>query len=153
MIANLWMGYDDIARASTDPDENGEGGHESYKALGDPSVREIFREDVDGPRTYELWSLYYEVDDGVELLQIRNGLNADFPGNLRTIGAWWTATGGQVMNVAGTNPQFPLHTRILEFMPDLTDEDGLPIGRPATMSDVKPRPNLGLGQASRDFTP
>ncbi len=148
MIANLWMGFDDRAQSTANPSRNQDGdlvgGHESFRQLGDPSVRNIFRhDDPPGPRSYELWSLYYEVDSSQELLDIRNDLLADFPGQLRTIGAWEFDTGDQVFNPAGTQPLFPLHTSILEFIPDVDD-----IGtRPTVPSDV----NLGLGQIPRQF--
>ena len=142
VIANLWMGFDDRAQSKAkEVDEDGNLIHPVNRALGDPSVRDIFKHhNPSGPRTYELWSLYYEVEDGAELLQIRNDLNAEFPGQLRTIGAWWW-NGEQVMNPAGQQPLFPLHTSILEYMPDID-------GSPATeLTDV----NIGLGQSPRQF--
>ena len=99
---------------------------------------------------HELWSLYYDVVDGAELLQIRNDLNADFPGQLRTIGAWWWDSGLQVMNPAGVQPQFPINIpQTLEFMPEVWNGDEPPTFSPATvLTDV----NLGQGQAQRDFS-
>jgi len=143
MIVNLWMALDDRARPNANPQDEDGPGHSAFRALGDPSVRSIFRKDnPNGPRDYELWSLYYEVADGNDLRDIRNALNADFPGQIRTIGAWWW-DGSQVMNPGGQQPLFPLHTSILEYMPDIDD-----VGtRPTAPSDV----NLGLGQAPRQF--
>lgn len=144
MIVNLWMGFDDLAKGSAEPSGSDDPGHDAYQHLGDPSVRDIYRHhDEPGPRIYELWSLYYEVDSSQELLDIRNDLLADFSGQLRTIGAWQFEAGEQVLNSAGTQPLFPLHTSILEYIPDIDD-----IGtRPTVSSDV----NLGLGQATRQF--
>ena len=69
MIANLWMGFDDRAQSKAKtPDEDGNL-HPVNRGLGDPSVRDIFKHhSPNGQRTYELWSLYYEVEDGAELL-------------------------------------------------------------------------------------
>ena len=134
------MGFDDRAQSTAKaPDEDGIL-HPVNKGLGDPAVRDIFKKPDEGPRSYELWSLYYEIEDGAELLQIRNDLNAEFPGQVRTIGAWWW-DGSQVLNPGGTQPLFPLHTSVLEYMPDID-------GSPATeLTDV----NLGLGQSPRQF--
>lgn len=152
MVANLWMAFDDRAQPVANAVDANENSHKVFQALGDPSVRGIFRQhNPNGPRSYELWSLYYEVNDGIELLQTRNDLNAEFPGQLRTIGAWWFDTGAQVLNPAGTQPQFPLHATILEYIPDIVTHDsaGNEISRirPSVPSDV----NLGLGQTPREF--
>ena len=149
VIANLWMGFDDRARIlATTPDEKGNP-HWVNQAVGDVIVQDIFKmHDPNGPRTFKLWSLYYDVETEVELRDIRNDLNADFPGMLRTIGSWWW-NGEQVMNSAGTQPLFPLHTTILEYMPDVWNGDDPPTYSPATsLADV----NLGMGQATRNFT-
>lgn len=140
---NLWMGFDDRAQIAANP-QGDDVPSAAYRALGDPSVRSIFRQDNPaGPRSYELWSLYYEGDDQQDVLDIRNALLAEYPGQLRTIGAWWW-DGAQVLG-------FPLHARILEFIPDVViyDSDGNEMSRtrPITPSDV----NLGLGQAPRVF--
>lgn len=161
MIVNLWMGFDDRAQSDANPVE-GELPSVAYRALGDPVVRSLFRQDnPSGPRSYELWSLYYEVDTDQQVMDIRNDLNAEFPGQLRTIGAWWW-DGRQVGTeftfdidgvITGTtgDPTFPLHVRILEFIPDIVtyDNDGNETGRsrPLVVSDV----NLGAGQIERRF--
>ena len=161
MIVNLWMGFNDRARPNAEP--QGEApGHSAYRALGDPATRRIFRKDnPNGPRDYELWSLYYDVETEKELRDIRNDLNAEFPGQVRTVGAWhWDGRqvgqeftfneDGEITGVTG-NPMFPLHTRILEFIPDIVthDVDGNETSRvrPTAPSDV----NLGFGQAPRRF--
>ena len=195
MIFNLWMGYNDRASSSAKtPDEHGQFGA-GYDALGDVSVIDLFRiDDAPGPRTYELWSMYAEVEDEQGAVDVRNDLKAIYPGQLRTIGGWWYEDGAMVgtenvystrtvektwsvlnpdyqpdpeepdfddryvLRVTGDveeeyvsghtgDPLFPLHTRILEFMPDLVDEEGAPIGRPSDLSDV----NLGMGQVPRNF--
>lgn len=158
--ANLWMGFDDRA-------QSGANNSAVFRALGDPSVRDIFKHhNPSGPRSYELWSLYYEVETEQELRDIRNDLNAEFPGQVRTIGAfWWDGrqvgteweldeNGERVFHIEiddegqeeiiwHTTGQsiFPLHTSILEYMPDID-------GSPATeLTDV----NLGQGQTPRIF--
>ena len=143
MIVNLWMGFDDQAKSSAEPSGPDDPGHDSYQHLGDPIVRNIYRHHVDGPRTYELWSEFYEAETSNDVRDIRNDLLAGFPGQLRTIGSWWFETGQQVLNPAATQPLFPLHATILEYMPDVDD-----IGtRPTVVTDV----NLGLGQIPRQF--
>ncbi len=144
MIANLWMAFDDRARP-------GANAHEVFEHLGDPAVRGIFRKDnPSGPRDYELWSLYYEAETGQDVTKIRDKLTDAFPGQLRTIGAWWwdgREIGTEWEDEVGGNtvgiPIFPQHSNILEFIPDI-DEFGT---RPAVLSDV----NLGLGQTPRRF--
>lgn len=189
------MGYDDRAQSTAKtPDEDGNL-HPSTKFLGDFSVLELYREDSPpGPRTYELWSMYFDDVNTVEDAERkRNAILAMFPGQVRTVGGWWN-TGEQVgtehvystrtvtktwsilnpdyqpdpeepdfddrfvLSVTGEveeeyisgftgTPTFPLHTRILEYIPDLRDPDGLPIGRPTEVTDV----NLGMGQSTRSF--
>ena len=191
MIVNLWMGFDDRASSTAKtPDEFGQFGA-GYGALGDTITPSLFRtDDPAGPRTYELWSLYFEAADDAAVKQARNDLLAIYPGQLRTVGAWWYDDGRMVgtENVYSTrtvtktwsernpdyqpdplepnydpnyvnritgdveeeyvsghtgDPEFPLHVRILEFMPDVDD-----VGtRPTELSDV----NLGAGQAPRNF--
>lgn len=143
MIANLWMAFDDRAQRTANPQED-ELPSQAYRALGDPSVRSIFRQDAPaGPRSYELWSLYYELDDQQDVLDVRNDLLIEYPGQLRAIGAWWQD--GQQVN------GFPLHASILEFIPDIVtyDDDGNETSRtrPTEPSDV----NLGMGQIPRIF--
>jgi hypothetical protein len=195
MIFNLWMGFDDLAQSGGAEDS------ETFRHLGDPRVRQIYREDTDtsAPRIYTLWNLYYEnVNTDQEAVDIRNDINAEFPGQVRTIGGWWF-DGRQVgteftftevanpgynadvepvlipnpnhqpdpfqpgydpraeipnpiydpdltiieVGVTGT-PLFPLHTSILEYIPDVDD-----IGtRPTDPSDV----NLAAGQTPRRFS-
>ena len=151
MIANLWMGYRDLARGNSEENK-------AYKALGDPRVRSIFKLDVQGQRDYELWSLYYEVETEQELRDIRNDLNAEFPGQVRTIGAWWWdgRMVGQEFeydeegNITGTTgqPIFPLHTSILGYMPDVYD----PITETYSPATELADTNLGLGQQPRRFS-
>lgn len=147
MIFNLWMGFDDLAQSGGAEDSD------VFKQLGDPAARKVYRQDdsSNAPRVYELWNLYYTgVNSDQEAVDIRNDINAEFPGQVRTIGGWWF-DGRQVgtewtdndrLTVTGT-PLFPFHASILEYMPDIDD-----IGtRPTDPSDV----NLLAGQAPRRF--
>jgi len=161
MIVNLWMGFDDRAQSSANPQVDVPVSS-AYRALGDPLVRSIFRQDnPSGPRSYELWSLGYEAQSDQEVRDIRNDLVAEYPGQLRTIGAWWFDgrqvgteftfdIDGAITGVTGI-PIFPLHTSILEFIPDIVtyDVDGNETSRvrPTVPSDV----NLSMGQAERRF--
>ena len=159
MLANLWMGFDDRAQSlARETDEDGQLPPVN-RALGDPSVRAIFKlDDPPGPRTYELWSLYYEVETEGELRDIRNDLLAEYPGMLRTIGSWWWDgrmvgteftydEDGVITGVTG-QPIFPLHTSVLGYMPDVWNGDDPPTYSPAT---VVADTNLGMGQAVRRF--
>ena len=156
MIINLWMGFDDRAQSTAKtPDADGNA-HPSTKGLGEITTPSLFR--IDSPtglRNYELWSLYFEVDDVDGAVEARNSILAMFPGQVRTIGGWWF-DGSQVLDVDGTqttigDPVFPLHTRILEFIPDdvTYDQNGIELTRtrPLVPSDV----NLGQGQSERTF--
>ena len=163
MIANLWMGFDDRARPNLDPESESPSIRRTVQALNHSSTPGIFkRADPAGPRDYDLWSLYYDVE-GVEvlvndevigytspeLLQVRNDILDDFPGQVRTVGAWWFHTGDQVLNELGDNSLFSLHVDILEFMPDVDNGDDPPTYSPATsLTDV----NVNLGQVPRKFT-
>lgn len=91
MIVNLWMGFDDRARSDLqDPEAK-------QPPLNDPVTPGLFRtDDPVGPRTYELWSLYKEVETEQEVRDWRNDLNAEFPGQLRTIGSFWYDHGNMV---------------------------------------------------------
>lgn len=191
MILNLWMAFDDRAQSTAKtPDEFGQFS-DAFGQLGDPTVLTLYREDdAPGPRTYELWNMYYEAADDDAAVQIRNDLLAVYPGQLRTVGGWWYEEGNMVgtENIYDTRivektwsvlnpdyqpdplepnfddryvlritgdveetfvsghtgiPEFPLHTRILEFIPDVDD-----LGtRPTVVTDV----NLGMGQTLRNF--
>lgn len=196
MLLNLWMGFDDRAASTAKtPDEFGQFS-EAYRALGNVNSISLYRIDnPPGPRTYELWNLYADnIQDDQGALDVRNDLLAVYPGQLRTIGGWWTDDGRMVgtelvystrivtktwsvlnpdyqpdpdepdfddrfvLRVTGDVEEefisgstgdivFPLHTRILEFIPDLVDENGVPTGRPTDLTDV----NLIYGQAPRSF--
>jgi hypothetical protein len=92
------MAFDDRAQSTAKTqDEFGQFGA-GYDALGRPDTPSLFRTDLDGggPRSYELWSLYYEAADDDAVAQIRNDLNAIYPGQLRTTGAFWFDEGNQV---------------------------------------------------------
>ena len=94
---NLWMAFDDLAQATArTQDQDGRFGI-GHDALGQDITPSLFRtDDPGGARTYELWSLYYEAADDNAVVQIRNDLNAAYPGQLRTTGAFWFDEGNQV---------------------------------------------------------
>jgi hypothetical protein len=195
VIVNLWLGFDDRAQSTAKtPDADGNL-HPAVRGLGDIITPDLFRIDSPaGPRTYQLWSVYGDVANDQEAVELRNSYLAYFPGQLRTVGGWWFDDGRMVgtenvystrivtrtwsilnpayqpnpdlpnfddryvLRVTGDveeeyvsghtgDPLFPLHVRILEFMPDLYDSEGVLIGRPTNLSDV----NLGMGQAPRSF--
>ena len=126
MIVNLWMGFDDRAQSSAkEPDEFGQFS-DAYNSLGDKITPSLFKtDDPPGPRTYELWSLYYEAEDDNAVLQIRNDLNAVYPGQLRTVASFWYAEGNQV----GTENVYETHIEEQtwnELNPDYQPDPELP---------------------------
>jgi len=165
-LANLWMGFDDRTHpVIKEVDLEGDRIHPVNKGLGHLDTPGIFREDnPNGPRHYELWSLYYEVETEQDLRDIRNDLFAEFPGQVRTIGSWWMdgrmvgteweldQDGNRTGNTTG-NPIFPLHTRILEFIPDDSDGGDPPVlTRPTDITTAQNRDaNRNMGQADRRF--
>jgi len=155
------MGFDDRARGNAEDPEpdnpESEAQHHTFNDMPDESVRRIYRlYDPNGPRDFELWSLYYDVEatavgggfSSRELLQMRDSIALDFPGQTITVGAWWTDTGDQVLNQAGTQAQFTIDPLIIEFMPDVYPPDSDVGTRPTVPYDV----NLGYGHAPRDFS-
>ena len=90
-----------------------------------------------------------------------DNLVATYPNRVRIVGAWyWDGRqvgtqfvrdeDGNITGISGT-PTYPLHSRTIEFMPDIVerDEDGNEVSRvrPTDLSDV----NLLQGQQERHF--
>lgn len=126
---NVWVGVPDDRLAEwDDPD---------VQPVQDQTPRNLYRDDVQGPRTWTLRTVYVVDEPGWQgkLLQ-------GFP-TLRLLGAW--RQDGELV--------IPLHPRIMEFLPDdvTYDQDGNEVSRvrPTEMKDV----NLGMGWAHREWTP
>ena len=158
MTINVWLALRDDAQAlirarlSWDEETQGEYSgpitdrqHKLFKLMHDlETTQKLFRVDA-GARDWTIWNLYFDLPNNI-LLKVQNEIDAlivAFPNHIKIIGAWkWNGT--QI-------PAYPLHARILEFMPDIVtyDENGNETSRvrPTVPSDV----NLGLGQTPRQF--
>lgn len=100
--------------------------------------QELYRIDVDAGRSWWLWTVDFDFPGDI-LQKVKaeiDQLIIDYPNHIRVGGAWHWSDGRQVTG-------YPLHSRLIEFMPDIDD-----IGtRPLTLSDV----NLMQGQEERQF--
>ena len=124
-----------------------------FKRMHDRTrVQRLFRTDNVGGRTWTLWSIYLFYNINI-LSNVQNELDflvATYPNQLQIVGAWFM-DGRQVgtqwadeehLTTSGS-PIYPIHSRILEIMPDI-DEVGT---RPTEPSDI----NLLMGQSPRRF--
>lgn len=153
MIVNVWLALRDDAQALIKTrltwDEETQGEYTGpitdrqfnvFRLMGDRSVvQSLFRKDG----SWTPWTLGFD-SDGPDARGEITQLIADFPGAIRIVGGWNFDSGEQVTG-------FPIHPRILEFLPDIVtfDIDGNETSRtrPTVPSDI----NLGLGQAPRQF--
>ena len=171
MIINVWLTLRDDAqnlikiRLNWDEETKGEyvgpvsdRQFKLFQLMHDrATVQRLFRVDRRIIRDWTLWSLYFNFPTAV-LQKVKDELDAltlAFPNRVKIIGAWnWD---GRQIKQGGT-PVYPLHSRILKFMPDviiydINDNDTLAMPEevsrtPATVpSDI----NLGLGQTPRQF--
>jgi len=104
----------------------------------------MFSVDSIGPRTWTLWSLYFTVGDLDQIRDRVQDMRQEFPGRLNILGSWewdgrqagtdWVDVDDHSQGTTGA-PMFPLHPRILEFMPFGVLQDR----------------NLLLGQTERRF--
>ena len=108
MIANLLMGFDDRAVVTARTKDINGNDHPVTKVLGAPDTPGQFQIYAPGgPRTYELWSMFFDADTDQDVRDIRSDLVTEFPGQLRTEGAWWYDDGREV----GTDFEFGDVTR------------------------------------------
>lgn len=176
MIVNLWLAVRADAQAlivtRLNWDEEIDGVYSGpvtdrqaklFRLMADrATVQNIFRVDAD-TQDWIPWNIYFNFKKDV-LLKIKaeiDDLVANEPNRVRIGGAWHfdgrqvgtqftRDADGNITGVTGT-PTYPLHTRLLEFMPDIVtwDEDGNEISRvrPTSLTDV----NLLQGQKERRF--
>ena len=99
----------------------------------------LFKGRTQGPRTWQLYSMLYDVVDRVQFEQEVELFKSENPGTTDVLGSWnWDGT---QVNDDGT-PIYPIPSRLIDYMPDVD-------GSPATvLTDV----NLYFGQSPRDFT-
>ena len=149
MIINAWVEIrNDFTFPAEDPADDTElqaKNRETLSKCGDIAViPNIFKARVQGPRTWKVYSLLYDVQTGQEFEQAVELFKSENPGQTDVLGAWHYEDGRQYgveLNGSGT-PLYPIPARVIDYMPDVD-------GSPATVvTDV----NLYYGQAHRDFT-
>ena len=177
MIINVWLGVRDDAQAliverlKWDDESQGEYAGavpdrvlRFFQLMADwQIVQDIFRTDTDASRAWYLWNVSFDKPKDA-MIKVKAELDwlLDTYTNQTRIGAAWHWDGRQVGTqftydengvITGTTgtPVYPLHARLIEFMPDIVtyDDDGNETSRtrPTVLSDV----NLGLGQTPRQF--
>lgn len=173
MIVNVWLALRDAAQALVierlDWDESVDGIYGG--PIPDRAVRLFekmahrnvaqghYRIDNDGANDWVLWNLIFNERRNV-LIKVKGELDwliATYSTQSKIAGAWHYSDGRQVgttieydengveTGVTGS-PIYPVHARILEFMPDDVDEFDVHT-RPIMPSDV----NLLQGQQERRF--
>lgn len=150
MIINAWVEIrDDFAFPANDPDDDTElqaKNRETLRKCGDIAViPNLYKKRQQGPRTWQLYSLLYDVATRQEFEQAVERFKSENPGLTDVLGAWHFEDGRQVgIELDGSGiPLYPIPGKLSSFMPD--DPDGTPN---ATVRDV----NIYAGQAFRDFS-
>jgi len=130
MIINAWLEIRD------DFDFNSESNQATLALCGDIAVIPgLFETRVQGPRSWQLYSLLYDVDTVPEFEQAVELFKSENPGQTDALGAWYFDTGLQVTD--DNVPLYPIPGKLANFMPD-----------GVTLEDV----NLYFGQSPRDFS-
>lgn len=126
------------------------------------TTQALFRNATIGAFKWTLWSVYFPLSLGSNVLQIiqdeLDNLAVTYPTQFIIVGAWrWdgrqvgTRWNSDRTDVTGT-PTYPIHPRLIDLMPDEVtyDAEGNEVSRvrPTGLSDV----NLLLGQSPRRFT-
>ena len=146
MIINAWVEIrDDFAFPAADPADDTElqaKNRETLARCGDVQViPNLYKTRTQGPRSWQVYSLLYDVATRQEFEQAIERFKSENPGQTDVLGAWDFHTGEQV-NDNGV-PLYPIPGKLNNFMPD--DPDGTPN---STLRDV----NTYFGQAFRDFS-
>ena len=120
---------------------------ETLNLCGDIAViPNLFKTRTQGPRSWQLYSLLYDVDTVPEFEQAVELFSSENPGDTGVMGAWYFDDGTQVSDDGV--PIYPIPESLLSYMPDVWNEDDPPTFSPATeVTDV----NLYFGQAPRQF--
>jgi hypothetical protein len=140
MIINAWLEVRD------DFDFEREDNVETLERCGDIAViPNLYDFRVQGPRSWQLYSLLYDVATRQEFEQEVERFKSENPGQTDVLGAWHFEDGRQVgIELDGSGvPLYPVPGKLSDFMPD--NPDGTPN---ATVRDV----NIYYGQAPRDFS-
>lgn len=160
---NVWIALRDDAQASIHErvtwDEETQGNYTGpvtdrefklFSKIATTGVQKFWRVDTDTGRQWTVWSLNFSENLAFVAAEI-NQLLIDRPNVIRVVGAWWfdgrqvgtqwelDGDGNRTGNTTGT-PTYPIHSRILNFMP---------VGHPA--GGVHPDPNRMMGQQPRRF--
>jgi hypothetical protein len=150
MIINAWVEIrDDFAFPADDPADDTElqaKNRETLARCGDIAViPNLYNFRVQGPRSWELYSLLYDVATRQEFEQAVELFKSENPGQTDVLGAWHFEDGRQVgIELDGSGvPLYPIPGKLADFMPD--EPDGTPN---PTRRDV----NIYAGQALRDFS-
>ena len=139
MIINAWVEIrDNFTWPAVDPADDTELQAKNRATLarcGDIAVIPgLYKTRVQGPRSWQLYSLLYEVTTRQEFEQAIELFKSENPGDTAVLGAWNWTDGSQV-NDNGV-PLYPIPGRLSSFMPDTTLEDV----------------NLYFGQSPRSFS-
>lgn len=151
MLINVWM---EIRSTFAFPAENSEDDSElqaknrkAFELSADYEVVSgLFKNRIQGPNTYSLYSFLYDVASRQELEQAVELFQAENPGDTGVMGAWDYYTGLQFRD--DNVPVYPIQGSLLQYMPDVWNGDDPPTYSQANMlTDV----NLLGGQAAREF--
>ena len=128
MIINAWLEIRD------DFDFESESNQATLALCGDIAVIPgLFKTRTQGPRSWQLYSLLYDVATVPEFEQAVELFKSENPAQTDVLGAWnWDGSQVTDHNV----PLYPIPGKLSAFMPDTTLEDV----------------NLYFGQAPRDFS-
>lgn len=160
MTINVWLGLRDDAQAliveRLNWDQESQGAyagpvtdrqHKLFSYMQDRANRvALYRTDTIAGRTWTLWTVDFDFRGNLrqKVKAELDQLLLDYPNHVIIGGAWHWSDGRQV-------PDYALHSRLIEFMPDVVtyDNEGNEISRvrPIVVSDQ----NLGQGQAERQF--
>lgn len=150
MIINAWVEVrDDFAFPAADPADDTElqaKNRETLSKCGDIQViPNLYKQRTQGPRSWQLYSLLYDVPDRRTFEQQIERFKSENPGQTDVLAAWHVEDGRQVgIELDGSGvPLYPIPGKLSSFMPD--DPDGTPN---AALRDV----NIYYGQAPRDFS-
>ena len=136
MIINAWLEIRD------DFDFESESNQATLALCGDvAAIPGQYKTRKQGPRSWQLYSMLYDVATIQEFEQAVELFKSENPGQTSVLGAWYYDSGEQVTD--DNVPLYPIPGNLANFMPD--DSEGNP---DATLRDV----NLYFGQASRSFT-
>ena len=106
----------------------------------------LYKTRTQGPRSWQLYSLLYDVQTIPEFEQALELFQSENPGETSVMGAWYFENGNQVVDDGV--PLYPIPGSLGSYMPDVWNGDDPPTFSAATeLSDV----SLYFGQSPRIF--